>query len=85
MILVDRRGLGLSDPLNGDGRLSLDEEVADLDAVLDAAGADRVVVQSYAAGGPLAAAATAALEAEPGADLSHLVREALDEEVLQCP
>lgn len=54
VILVDRRGLGLSDRLDGDGRLTLDEEVADLDAVLDAAGADRVVVQAYAAGGPLA-------------------------------
>src|ERR1044072_4294985 len=53
VILVDRRGLGLSDRLEGDGRLTLEEEVADLDAVLDAAGADRVVVQSYAAGGPL--------------------------------
>ena len=52
VILVDRRGLGLSDPL--DGPLSLADEVADIDAVLDAAGCDRVVVQSYAAGGPLA-------------------------------
>jgi class 3 adenylate cyclase len=52
VILLDRRGLGLSDPL--DGPLSLADEVADIDAVLDAAGCDRVVVQSYAAGGPLA-------------------------------
>ncbi|MCW2985395.1 MAG: adenylate/guanylate cyclase protein [Conexibacter sp.] len=52
VILVDRRGLGLSDRPNGP--LSLEEEVADLDAVLDAAGCDRVVVQAYAAGGPLA-------------------------------
>ena len=52
VILVDRRGLGLSDPLHG--TLSLADEVADIDAVLDAAGCDRVVVQSYAAGGPLA-------------------------------
>jgi class 3 adenylate cyclase len=52
VILVDRRGLGLSDPL--DGALTPAEEVADIDAVLDAAGCDRVVVQSYAAGGPLA-------------------------------
>jgi len=52
VILVDRRGLGLSD--RPDGPVTLDEEVADLDAVLDAAGCDRVVVQSYAAGGPLA-------------------------------
>jgi class 3 adenylate cyclase len=52
VILVDRRGSGLSDPLTGP--LSLEEEVADLEAVLDAAGADRVVLQAYAAGGPLA-------------------------------
>jgi class 3 adenylate cyclase len=52
VILVDRRGLGLSD--RHEGVLTLDDEVADLDAVLDAAGCDRVVVQSYAAGGPLA-------------------------------
>jgi class 3 adenylate cyclase len=52
VILVDRRGLGMSDPAHGP--LTLDDEVADLDAVLDAAGADRVVVQAYAAGGPLA-------------------------------
>src|SRR4051812_33589837 len=52
VILVDRRGLGLSDRLHEP--LTLAEEVADLDAVLDAAGSDRVVVQAYAAGGPLA-------------------------------
>ena len=52
VILVDRRGSGLSDPLTGP--LSLEDEVADLEAVLDAAGADRVVLQAYAAGGPLA-------------------------------
>src|SRR3954447_12526788 len=52
VIRVARRGLGLSDRFEGE--LTLDDEVADLDAVLDAAGCDRVVVQSYAAGGPLA-------------------------------
>jgi class 3 adenylate cyclase len=52
VVLVDRRGLGLSD--RPDGAIALEDEVADLDAVLDAAGCDRVVVQSYAAGGPLA-------------------------------
>jgi class 3 adenylate cyclase len=52
VILVDRRGVGLSDrPLEP---LSLEEEVGDLVAVLDDAGADRVVLQAYAAGGPLA-------------------------------
>jgi class 3 adenylate cyclase len=52
VILVDRRGVGMSDRIHGP--LTLEEEVADLDAVLDAVGADRVVVQAYAAGGPLA-------------------------------
>src|SRR3979409_1380314 len=52
VILVDRRGVGLSDrPLEP---LTLEEEVGDLLAVLDDAGADRVVLQAYAAGGPLA-------------------------------
>jgi class 3 adenylate cyclase len=52
VILVDRRGLGLSDRISGP--LALADEVADLDAVLDAVGTQRVVVQAYAAGGPLA-------------------------------
>ncbi|HEY6758328.1 MAG TPA: adenylate/guanylate cyclase domain-containing protein [Baekduia sp.] len=52
VILVDRRGLGLSD--RPEGPVTLQDEVADLDAVLDAAGCDRVVIQSYAAGGPIA-------------------------------
>jgi class 3 adenylate cyclase len=54
VILMDRRGLGLSDGLVDGTPLTLEDEVADLDAVLDAAGSDRVVVQAYAAGGPLA-------------------------------
>ena len=41
--------------------------------------------RALAAHGRLPDAAAAALEAEPGADLSRLVRETLDEEVLQCP
>jgi len=52
VILVDRRGLGLSD--RPDGPVTLAQEVEDLDAVLDAAGCDRVVIQAYAAGGPIA-------------------------------
>ena len=52
VILVDRRGVGLSDRHHG--TITLEQEVADLDAVLDDAGCDRVVLQSYAAGGPLA-------------------------------
>jgi class 3 adenylate cyclase len=54
IVLVDRRGSGLSDRLTGP--VSLEEEVDDLIAVLDHAGVDRVVLQSYAAGGPLAVA-----------------------------
>jgi class 3 adenylate cyclase len=53
VILVDRRGSGLSDGLNSE-RLTLAQEVGDIEAVLDAAGADRVVFQAYASGGPLA-------------------------------
>lgn len=52
VILVDRRGVGLSDRHHGP--ITLEQEAADLDAVLDDAGCDRVVLQSYAAGGPLA-------------------------------
>ena len=51
LILMDRRGSGLSD----DGELSIDHEVADVRAVLDAAGSERAALLSYTAGGPLAA------------------------------
>src|SRR3954464_10358520 len=52
VILVDRRGSGLSDPMHSPPSLS--EEGGDPEAGLDAAGADRVVIQAYASGGPLA-------------------------------
>lgn len=51
LILMDRRGSGLSD----DGELGIDHEVADVRAVLDAAGSERATLLSYTAGGPLAA------------------------------
>jgi class 3 adenylate cyclase len=54
VILVDRRGSGLSDRLADVP--TLEQEVEDLAAVLDAVGTDRAVLQSYAAGGPLAVA-----------------------------
>jgi class 3 adenylate cyclase len=54
VILVDRRGSGLSDPLTG--TLTLEDETGDLLAVLDALDSDRAVLMSYAAGGPLAVA-----------------------------
>jgi len=54
VILADRRGTGMSDRVAGP--ITLDEEVGDLCAVLDAVGAQRVVLQAYAIGGPLAVA-----------------------------
>src|SRR4029079_3901170 len=42
VILMDRRGTGLSDPL--DGALPLVDEVADVLAVMDAAGSDSAVL-----------------------------------------
>jgi len=51
LIIMDRRGSGLSD----DGPLGIEQEVADIDAVLDAAGSERAGLLSYTAGGPLAA------------------------------
>jgi class 3 adenylate cyclase len=51
LILMDRRGSGLSD----DGPLGVEHEIADIQAVLDAAGSERAALLSYTAGGPLAA------------------------------
>src|SRR4051812_33312506 len=52
VILLDRRGSGLSDPVRE--MTPVDQEVADVEAVLDAVGSDRTVLMSYAAGGALA-------------------------------
>ena len=51
LIVMDRRGSGLSD----DGELSVEHELGDIAAVLDAAGSERTALFSYTAGGPLAA------------------------------
>jgi pimeloyl-ACP methyl ester carboxylesterase len=51
LIVMDRRGSGLSD----DGDLSVEAELGDIHAVLDAAGSERAALFSYTAGGPLAA------------------------------
>jgi class 3 adenylate cyclase len=51
LIVLDRRGSGLSD----DGPLDIEHELADIDAVLAAVGSTRVALLSYTAGGPLAA------------------------------
>ena len=52
LILMDRRGTGLSDPLSGP--LALADEVDDLIAVLDAVGSDRAAVHAYSAASPFA-------------------------------
>jgi class 3 adenylate cyclase len=52
VILMDRRGSGLSDPL--DGSLALEDEVDDVIAVLDAAKSQSAVLLGYLTGGPLA-------------------------------
>ncbi|HEU4978319.1 MAG TPA: alpha/beta fold hydrolase [Solirubrobacteraceae bacterium] len=52
LILMDRRGTGLSDRL--EGPLSLDDEAEDLGAVLDAAGSERAVLLGYTSGAALA-------------------------------
>jgi class 3 adenylate cyclase len=54
LVLVDRRGCGMSGmPV---GEWTLDDEVSDIEAVLDAVGSERAVMMAYAAGGPPAMA-----------------------------
>ncbi|HMS62273.1 MAG TPA: adenylate/guanylate cyclase domain-containing protein [Solirubrobacteraceae bacterium] len=52
VILMDRRGVGLSDPVSD--VLTMEDECEDICAVLDAAGADRAVLYAYGWGGPVA-------------------------------
>ena len=52
LILMDRRGVGLSDPVTE--TMTLDDECADVLAVLDAAGSERAVLNGYTWGGPVA-------------------------------
>jgi pimeloyl-ACP methyl ester carboxylesterase len=61
LLLMDRRGVGLSDAVTG--TMTLDDETADVLAVLDAAGSERAVLLGYAWGGPVAIH-TAALHPE---------------------
>ena len=50
LILMDRRGTGMSDP--GVEGITLEDEMSDIDAVLDAVGCERTALFAYAAGGP---------------------------------
>jgi class 3 adenylate cyclase/alpha-beta hydrolase superfamily lysophospholipase len=54
LILMDRRGTGLSDRL--EGVLPLAEEAQDIGTILDAAGSERAVLLGYTSGAPLAIA-----------------------------
>jgi class 3 adenylate cyclase len=81
VVLVDRRGSGLSDPHHGDFTDDLD--VADLEAVLDALGTERAVLMGYT-GGASQALAFAAMHPERSLALilyAPVVRNLRDEEV----
>ena len=53
LIMFDRRGSGMSDPLAGRAP-SLEEQMDDVNAVLDAAGSEQTVVLAALEGGPMA-------------------------------
>jgi class 3 adenylate cyclase/alpha-beta hydrolase superfamily lysophospholipase len=53
LVLMDRRGTGLSDPLTGP--LPIEEELGDVTAVLDAVGAEKAALYAHTASGPLIA------------------------------
>jgi len=52
VILWDKRGTGLSDPV--EGLPTLDERVDDLEAVMEAAGSQRAALFGFSEGGPMA-------------------------------
>lgn len=53
LIRMDKRGTGLSDPVTSTP--TLEDRVADMLAVLDAAGSDQAVVMGFSEGGPVSA------------------------------
>ncbi len=53
LIAFDARGTGLSDRISGERLPSLEERIDDLRAVMDAVNSERVVLVSFADGGPL--------------------------------
>jgi class 3 adenylate cyclase len=57
VVLMDRHGTGLSDPL--DGPRSVDDEAKDVLAVLDAVGVERAALMAYTTSGPLMATVAA--------------------------
>jgi pimeloyl-ACP methyl ester carboxylesterase len=55
LILFDKRGTGLSDPVPVDRPPTLEDRMADIDAVLDAVGAEQVSLFSFSEGGSTSA------------------------------
>jgi pimeloyl-ACP methyl ester carboxylesterase len=55
LILFDKRGTGLSDPVPVDRPPTLEDRMADIDAVLDAVGSERVSLFSLSEGGSTSA------------------------------
>ena len=52
LIIFDRRGTGLSDPVPLDRLPDLETQVADICAVMDAAGSEQAAILGFAEGGP---------------------------------
>ena len=61
LIIFDRRGAGLSDPVPLDRLPDLETQVADVCAVMDAAGSNRAAILGFTEGGPLAILLAASL------------------------
>ena len=61
VIIFDRRGTGMSDPVPLDRLPDLETQVADICAVMDAAGSTRAAILGLAEGGPLAVLLAASL------------------------
>lgn len=60
VIVYDKRGTGLSDPIDLNRPMTLDQRMADAIAVLDAAGSERAVLLGLSEGGPMSLYAAAA-------------------------
>ena len=61
LIIYDRRGTGLSDPVPLDRLPDLETQVADICAVMDAAGSKQAAILGFTEGGPLAILLAASL------------------------
>ena len=61
LIIFDRRGTGLSDPVPLDRLPDLETQVADICAVMDAAGSKQAAILGFTEGGPLAILLAASL------------------------